>query len=358
VIRPALCALAAIALAAGCGSSGDGLAVEGTSTLAASPSRSAPAASSTGPAADGRKPCDPRSGCVERRIRIGSGAALAYDSGTLWVAAQPARGLLYGTLIRIDAVTGRRTAPPEPLPASPDPYRIASGDGGLWMAGARRIWLIDPATGQPRSTVDAGGIVTGLTISGGSVWAIAASPAGGALLRIDPADGHVLRRRRLASSPSAVTVADGSVWVADRVRQTVTQLSAPTLRFVRTIRLPRRPLWEPSQLTVVGTVLWAFDRGAAIGFSVRTGSLIYTQRFAAAPGGGDMAGGAGALWVASSRPRAGRGVVLRLDAVNGNQVGHPIVVGGRVSALATGDGSVWAMDARDGLLVQIAPGTG
>lgn len=353
MIRLGLAALAVGVLGAACGASGNGLAVAGSSRIGPPPPVSSTTASSgtTGPALH----CDPLAGCVVRRVTIGSAAAIAYDSGTLWAAAQPS-ARLFGTLIGIDSATGRPAAAPVPLPPSGDRYRLAVGDGGLWLSGAHRVWLIDPATGQPRDTLDAGGTVTGLVVASGFVWAVAATSAGGVLLQIDPAQATVLHRRWLgAVLPSAITVAAGQVWVADAAHDTVVQLRAKKLSLVRTIQLPRRPHWSPAQLTVVSGMLWVFMHGAAVGFAQATGQLRYTHPFPAAPGGGDMAAGGNSLWVASTRPRTGRGVVLRLDAATGNQIGHAVVIGGRVSALATGEGYLWAVDAGRGRLAQVGP---
>jgi hypothetical protein len=352
VIRLGLAVMVAAVLAAACGASGNGLSIAGSSAVTSSPPASSSTGGSTGPPSPS---CDPLAGCVTRQVAIGSTAAIAYDSGTLWAAAQPS-GNLFGTLFRIDAATGKPTAAAVPLPPSADRYRMAVGDGGLWLAGAHQVWLIDPATGRPRATLDAGGSVTGMVSADGSVWAVAATPAGGVLLQIDPAQPAILHRHSLgAVLPSAITVATGQVWVADTAHDTVVQLRTKNLSVVRTLQLPRQQHWSPAQLTVVDGMLWVFVQGAVVGYDERTGVQKYTQRFAASPGGGDMAAGGSSLWVASTRPRTGRGVVLRLDAVTGNQIGHAVVIGGRVSALATGEGYLWAVDAGRGQLAQVTP---
>ena len=353
MIRLALAALAAAALAAACGASGGGLEVAGSSHVSSPPPASS-SAGATGPA-NPKQRCDPLAGCVTRQIAIGSAAAIAFDSGTLWAAAQPS-GRLFGTLFRIDAVTGKQTAPPVPLPSSTDPYRLAAGDGGLWLAGDHHVWLIDPATGQPQATLDAGGTVTGMVSAAGSLWVVASTPAGGELLQVDPAQSTIVQRHPLGpADPTAITVADHQVWVADAANDTVLQLQQKTLRAVRTLQLPVRTHWSPAQLTVVAGMLWVFVHGAVVGFQATTGQPRYTQPFVAARGGGDMAAGGSSVWVASTRLRNGRGVVLRLDAANGNPIGHALVIGGRVSALATGDGYLWAVDAGRGRLVQVSP---
>jgi hypothetical protein len=354
--RAVVAACAAALLLSGCGSSGNGIAVQGTSNLPDTTAHTSPPPTTSTAAHTG--PCGSGAGCVARRISIRSDAAIAFDSGTLWVAAQPGPGL-FGTLTQVDALTGQRAgAAPVPLPASSERYRLAAGGGGVWLAGAGQVWQIDPSSGQLQHTVPAGGPVTGLVFAAGSVWAIARTPGGGEVLRINSTDGSVAKRVVVPGvDPSAITVAAGSVWIADAAHFTVLQLRSANLRPVRKpIRLPQHPRWRPTQLTVMFGKVWVYDRGAAIGLSAGSGGLLYTQPFAAAMTSGDMAGGGNDLWVASTRKRTGQGVVLRLNpAGRGNRLGRPIVIGGRVTALATGDGLVWAMDGAHGILYEIAP---
>jgi outer membrane protein assembly factor BamB len=352
--RAALASLVAAGLAAGCGSSHDGLQVVGTSNPTPASSQPQPVSSPTSPAVPPRA-CDPKAGCLAHQIRIGTGGAIAYDSGTLWVAAQPSAGL-FGTLLAFDTQTGRRVGSPQPLPASGKPYRLAVAGGAVWVAGATHLWLIDPRTGAPEATVNVPGIVTGLVIAQGALWAVADADRGGWLLKVDPATGAVLKRRQTDSVPSAITVAGGSVWLADAAHQIVVKLSAKNLQEQAKRALPRRSdRWTPAQLTVTDGLLWVFDRGAVLGLSARTGALLYTQQIVAAAGGGDMAAGPGVLWVASMRERTGRGTVIRLDPRTGNQVGHPIELGGRLTALATGGGALWALDSAHGTLFEVKP---
>jgi streptogramin lyase len=345
--------IALAVLASGCGASGNGLAVQGTSHPVAS---TAPAASSTSTTQPSHTdPCDPVAGCVTRRIPIGSGGAIAFDAGVLWVAAQPARGL-YGTLIRIDAATGRRSGQPPPLPAAADRYKLAVGDGGLWLSGNGEIWEIDPTTGQPRLTVDAGAPVTGLVIAQGSVWAIAGTSAGSTVLKIDPADGHVLGRADLSPAVlSAITVADGSVWVADTAKDSVIRLDSSSLKVERVTPLQQRSTWEPIQLTVMFGKVLVYERGAVLGLYAKTGGLAFTEAFREQKSGGDMAGGGTSLWAVSGHGRRQTGAVLRLNPATGYLFGHPIPVGGRLIAMATGDGGVWVLDGARGLLFEIRP---
>ena len=349
--------LAVCVLAAGCGASGNGLVIEGTSRPAAPTSTPATSAPSTTHHST-TDVCDPhgaKAGCVTRRISIGSNGAVAYDSGVLWVAAQPSRGL-YGTLIQVEAATGRRSSqPPVPLPASSDPYKLAVGDGGLWLSGDGQVWEINPATGQPRITVNAGAPVTGLVMAQGSVWATAGTSAGGSVLEIDPADGRVTRRTSLAGEPTAITVAGKSVWVAETTGDTLIQFDSTSLKQLHATQLAEHPTWEPTQLTVMFGRVWVYERSAAVGLRASDSQLLWTQPIQAQKSGGDMAGGGTSLWVAAGHGRRDAGAVVRLSPKNGNQIGHAIPIGGRITAMATGNSVVWALDGARGLLFEITP---
>ena len=349
--------VALVALAAGCGGSSNGLHVEGTATTAVSVSAPESTPPKSSPAPQGAR-CDPRAGCIHRRVPIGSGGAIAYDAGTLWVAAQPSPGL-YGTLLAIDTQTGERIGSPTPLPSSASPYRLAVGDRGVWVGGTAHLWLIDPRSGTPQAVVNVPGVVTGMVIADGGVWGVAATPHGGVLLEADATTGAVLRRRGLPAAPTAITVANGSAWIADAVHQRILRLSTASLRLRAVKPLPKRSdRWQPKQLTVTDGVLWVYDGAAVLGLSARTGALRYTQQVVPAAGGGDMAAGPGQLWVASMRTKPSVGTVLRLDPRTGNQIGHAVELGGEVRALATGGGALWALDARTGTLFEVEPGAG
>jgi streptogramin lyase len=122
--------------------------------------------------------------------------------------------------------------------------------------------------------------VTGLVIAQGSVWAAAGTSAGGSVLEIDPADGRVIQRVDLGPvAPTAITVADGSVWVAETTNDSVIRLNSSSLKPVGTTPLRQRPSWEPTQLTVMFGNVWVYVRGAAIALSASTGHLRYTQPF-------------------------------------------------------------------------------
>jgi hypothetical protein len=331
--------LAVALLAAGCGSD-SGLHLEQGGRTVKLP------APTTGPVTPGNT--GPRS------IQLGGSASAAYGAGVLWAAVRPPGPALVGSLVQIDPATSRRTGAPLPLPASDAPYLLAVGEGGIWLAAGDRIWKIDPRGSAPLAQVPAGGRVTGLLAAQGAVWAIVRPAAGpGRLLRIDPARGRVLRTTRLGLSPSAVTAVPGAVWVADAEARTVTRIEPGSGRATATIRLPVANSGAPSQITVYAGVVWVYQQDAVVRIDPATNSV--TGSTAVVPvRGGTLAAGSGGIWVLTSTPPPRRAALERIDAR-----GHPgraEALGGHPSALVTGGGAVWVIDARSGTIRRFQPG--
>jgi virginiamycin B lyase len=117
---------------------------------------------------------------------------LAAGEGALWVAN---RG--DGSLVRVDPATGRVVARVLlPRTAEQQPYRVAVGDGAVWVtsAGARRgaanlLWRVDPASNQVTGTLDlgptaAGGIPNSVAAGNGAVWVGGITK--GSIARLEP----------------------------------------------------------------------------------------------------------------------------------------------------------------------------
>ncbi|MCZ7572791.1 MAG: hypothetical protein M5U01_29905 [Ardenticatenaceae bacterium] len=147
----------------------------------------------------------------------GAPAGLAVDGTTIWVA-QPDDG----AIMAVDVTT----AASRTLEVGGEPYRLATGEEGLWAVDAAfsDYWVrrIDPASGATLAEVrPAPGIYPGprrVAPGGEAVW----TPVDGtgALVRIDPATngpGDVITDRPNMSGggDAPLLVAFGSVWVID-----------------------------------------------------------------------------------------------------------------------------------------------
>lgn len=147
----------------------------------------------------------------------GAPAGLAVDGTTIWVA-QPDNGAI--TAVEVTTAVSRT------LEVGGEPYRLATGEAGLWAVDAAfsDYWVrrIDPASGATLAEVrPAPGIYPGprrVAPGVGAVW----TPVDGtgALVRIDPATnsaGEIItdRPKQSAGGDAPVLAAFGSVWVID-----------------------------------------------------------------------------------------------------------------------------------------------
>jgi YVTN family beta-propeller protein len=117
---------------------------------------------------------------------------LAAGRGALWVANHRD-----GTLVRVDAATGR-VAARVPLPKTTDqrPHQVAVGEGAVWVTSAspRRgtanlLWRVDPVSNQVTGTLDlgptsAGGIPNSVAAGDGAVWV--GGMTKGSIVRLEP----------------------------------------------------------------------------------------------------------------------------------------------------------------------------
>jgi streptogramin lyase len=141
---------------------------------------------------------------------------IAYGKGALWAVT----GWEQNTIERIDSKTNAL----ESIPlgrlgeTSGWRYRMAVGEGVIWVLAPGSLWRVDSTTGRflgsvPLPHSEGGSIATG----DGAVW-IANSE--GVVLRIDPDSQTVAETIPLGTlvypveNGDALTVGEGSVWVA------------------------------------------------------------------------------------------------------------------------------------------------
>ncbi len=288
-------------------------------------------------------------------IELGGPAVLAYASGTLWCAVQPGPGLL-GSLIMVDTTTGRRAGQPLPLPPVDQPYLLAVGADGVWLASGARLWRIDPTGGDIAFSGRLPGPATTLTDAAGSIWATVVVGSNGRVVRISPATGSVVAQAPAGPAPSALTVANGLAWVTDSVDQSIGRYAVTKagLRQTGTIPLPRSTVRAPTQITVFGGFVWAYERGRVTRIDPASNAVVGTTKVTAASGG-TIAAGSGGIWVIT-RTRAHRGAVRLLDAASGLAIGRRIAVGADPTAIVTDGRGAWVFDAATTRLVRVYPG--
>jgi virginiamycin B lyase len=168
----------------------------------------------------------PRRGRVVARIPVGAWPAdLEFSFGSLWVSAYN-----IGKLSRIDPRTNRIT---RVYKVDGNPAGLASVGGNLWIAFGRRgtsLGRLDPATGK-LTKFDIGHTGPGfLAAAFGSLWT---TTADGYAVRVDPATGRVVGTVSIPGTPAELAAApDGTVWVAEKERNTVTRIDPATNRII------------------------------------------------------------------------------------------------------------------------------
>ncbi len=161
---------------------------------------------------------------------------------------------------------------------------------------------------------------------------------------IHPDTNKVVARVPVGTSPALVREGDGSVWVADRIDLTVTEIDLESRHVLRTVGVGFRP----DDLAARNGTIWAFDKEARV--LARLGPGQAWDRFEHA-GFADVdriAVDDRAVWLAGERR------LIRVDAFSGevmSNVSLPVAVDG----LATAGGDVWAVSSSAGAVLRLDP---
>jgi len=131
---------------------------------------------------------DPASGSTVRSIDVAAHAGTAFDGRHLFQIAED-------RIRKIDPVTGRVLAE-IPAPGGGGDSGLAWAEGTLWVGQyrSRKIYQIDPETGQILRTIESNRFVTGVTWVEGELWHGTWEGDESDLRRVDPQTGEVLER--------------------------------------------------------------------------------------------------------------------------------------------------------------------
>lgn len=200
-------------------------------------------------------------------------------------------------LIRI-AATGTQ-ASPAVLTAQTACASLATGLGAIWapLCDAGRIARVDEKSagvGLPielRPIDPAGRIGTSV----GSVWI--ATAAAGVLSRVDAETGAVVAEIRVAAEPSSVVATGDAVWVTSATGHVLTHVNAHTNEVVATVKVGPRP----GRLAVGEGAVWTLNRGDGSVSRVdpATHKVEATIAVGQVAAGGEIAAGAGSVWVSA-----------------------------------------------------------
>jgi len=221
------------------------------------------------------------------------------------------------SLVRIDPVDGRILGHIS-SPLGVDTRSFVVDGPHLWFSGTRLVRM-DIARGAEadryRVTGDAHDTgLAGMALGAGSLW-ISRHQAG-ELLRVDPANGRVLRRFRGLLAPYAVRFADGAAWVV--TFNGVKRIDAATNTVVDT---PLPP--QVAEIAVGGGFAWVSNEAKGTVYKIdRSGQVVAT--YETGDGARDMTYEDGTLWVANQDV----GTVTGIDAATGGErtfrFGHPL----------------------------------
>ncbi len=140
---------------------------------------------------------DPATGKIQRSIEVAAHAGTAFDGQHLFQIAE-------NRIHKIDPKTGRVLAT-IPAPGNGGDSGLAWAEGTLWVGQhrGRKIFQVNPDTGEVLRTIESNRFVTGVTWVDGDLWHATSEGEESDLRRIDPQTGEVLEKLEM---PSGVNV--------------------------------------------------------------------------------------------------------------------------------------------------------
>ena len=198
------------------------------------------------------------------------------------------------------------------------------------------VAVIDPKTNRLVDVIPVGSTPIAVAVGEGAVWVVNSDD--GTLSRIDPGARRVTRTIGLGTPASDVAVGFGSVWVANGTAGSLTRVDPRTNALAETLRQPEeQPLVSPAALGVAtgeGSVWLASGTKRVLRIDPKTGRTLASARVPAGP----LSVGVGerSVWVGSLAHR-----VSRIEPST-NEMTASIPVGNEAEGIAVGEGAVWA----------------
>ena len=164
---------------------------------------------------------------------------------------------------------------------------------------------------------------------------------------VSPDTNKVVGRVPVGSEPTLVREGDGSVWVADRHDQTVTQIDPESRRVVSTLGIG----FSADDLAAKDGAVWAVDREQGVLGKLAYGEISDRFERRGFVGFARMAVDDKALWLGSGNS------LIRVDLATGrvlNRADVPVELDG----VAVGAGAVWAVSGPAAAVLRIDRDTG
>ena len=319
--------LVAVALLAGCATTGLLLALDEDEdpvvrTAAERPARSSAAGAVTGTFPVGDSP-----------------TGVTVVDGSAWVANTGDE-----TVTRVDARTGRRQA--SPISVGEDPRAIAASAGAVWVGnfGDGTISRIDTRTNRAAPPIAVGAAPTDIAVGPGRIWV---ATEGDRILALDSGTGRPLGPPVRVKSNGSLALGGGRLWISDKNDGTIRSVDTST---GDVIDAPISIGASPADVAAGSRFVWVTlsDDGAVRRIDLRADRAANrTVKLGERP---ELLARAGsAVWVSD----ADREAVMRLDAGTAREVGGPLAVGEDPGGLAVDDGVVWVTGSADDTLTRI-----
>ncbi len=278
----------------------------------------------------------------EATFKIGENADwVEITDDAVWVASsKPA------SVHRIDPKTNKEVAA-VPLPGDPC-AGLASGFGSLWVplcGHPNSLARVNANTNRISAILPMGpaGEEGGIATSRDSVWLV--SDDAGTLVRINPGTDKIRQKISIAAGSYNPCFSEGAVWITSGTANLLTEVDATTGEVMAAIPVGSKPRF----LTAGAGSIWTLNQGdgTVTRVDAHTKRVIATIA-AGIPGhGGDIAWGAGSIWVTIL------GVPLTvIDAATNEVVRQWTGPGG--DSLRFGHDSIWLTDYKQGTLSRIA----
>ncbi len=283
---------------------------------------------------------------IVERIRVPTGPGwLGIGFGSVWLSKSESHCVL-----RIDPRTNRVVAT---IPVGADPeLGVGIGLGSVWIADPkdRSLTQIDPVRDRVVRTIDidlAADPEGSIGVGAGSVWLmtnVLGTPSG-TLTRIDAATGRVIANIAVKPGSHGVLAAFGSVWVTSASDATVTRIDPGRNAVVASIAVHPMPRF----MAAGAAALWVLSQsdGSLARIDPRTGRVVATVDVGVPGEGGDLAVGAGYVWVSAE------GTPLSQVDPRTNRLLRQYVGGRKDDTLRVGFGSAWVVDEDNGELWRI-----
>ena len=230
-------------------------------------------------------------GDVERSIEV-EGWCEAMDTGfgSVWAASCEPPGL-----IRIDAATGQVRRAEFTAPINDSEASVGAGEGAVWLVAglaSEQLIGVDPEklTVAHEYTIPAGG--AGVRAGLGGVWIT--RPSSDELLRVDPASGAVVATIKVGPGPRFLAIGEGSVWVMNQMDGTVSRVDPATNIVSATIDVG--DTIHGGDIAVGAGSVWVRG-GPELLAQINPVTNLVTQRFGPNAGSGSVAADENAVWV-------------------------------------------------------------